>query len=783
MTTWRILARRAARRLSVPGGNPQLLEAQHHALSRQIPVLYAIILCSIWALAATYSNAAPWWLTIAIPALFTLGALARAILWLRPPKAGLGPERAHAELVRTNRLAAGIALAFAGWAFLLFPYGDAYARSHLAFSTAITFMACIFCMRQLRSSILIVTLIVNVAFGAFFAATGEPAFIAIAAHLVLVSAGMLAVLDINYHIFARMVNAQTETRRQSEAQTRLLRMIDDMPMAVMTVEPHTLKVNYANETSKHLIRSIEHLLPIKAGELLGTSIDVFHHDPQHQRRILADPANLPHSARIQLGPEVLDLKVSAITACDGSYLGPMLTWALVTKEAEAQRRIHQLAHFDSLTGLANRATFHERLEECIAAAGRPVALLLIDLDGFKFINDTQGHRAGDALLRQVADRLRQACGRPGTTVARLGGDEFAVLHPHGGAGESEALCTWLLQALAAPYELEGIRHLGLGACIGMALAPADGASGQTLLARADMALHAAKEAGKGLFRRFSIEMETSSQERTRLQTQLAQALRDRQGLFVFYQPIMDVRTRAVVAREALARWHQPARGWVSPAAFVPVAEQGGLIEPLGEFVLETACRDAAEWTDGARVAVNVSAAQLGRGTLGPAVRRALEASGLAAYRLEVEVTETALLGDGQEVIADLRRLREMGVRVALDDFGTGYSSLSHLRAFPFDKIKIDGLFVKDALARPECAAVVGAIAALGKRLGVATVAEGVETDADLELARQEGCTEVQGYLLGRPSPSARMAPLVDRINQGGEPAPPAFGGHAAVAST
>ncbi|WP_084438552.1 bifunctional diguanylate cyclase/phosphodiesterase [Shinella sp. HZN7] len=748
------LAYRIPNLLSVPADNPDLLKAQYRAFSWQLPIMYFILLSSTWALAATHMPIAPLWLTVLVPAVFTALCLVRILYWWRMRRIDPTPERARRALSRTNRLAVVIASAFTLWSFLLFPYGDAYTRSHIAFYMAITVITCIFCLLHLRSAALIVTVIVNGAFVAFFTVTGQPTFLAMAVNIVLVSIGMLVILLVNHRDFTAMVNAETEARRKHDEQSRLLRMIDDMPVAVMTVEPGTLRINYANETSKSLIRSIEHLLPINADSLLGTSIDVFHQHPQHQRNLLADPRNLPHNARIRVGPEVLDLKVSAITASDGGYLGPMLTWAIVTKEVEAESRIRQLAHFDTLTGLANRAAFHERLDAVLGCEVRCACLLFIDLDGFKLVNDTRGHRAGDALLKEVAARLRQACGAPDVVIGRLGGDEFAVLVPGDATDSVERLAVTLIELLALPYPLEAGRQIQIGASVGIALAPLHGTTGEELLAHADMALYAAKAAGKGAFRMYSPDMDARLQDRVRLEASLRRALREKDRLFVFYQPIVDIRSGEVTAREALVRWHHPHKGWVSPAEFIPIAEQSGLIDLLGEFVLDRACRDAAGWTDGARVAVNVSAVQLGKGTLAPMVLAALVGSGLSPERLEIEITETALLDGESDVVGDLRRLRDMGVRVALDDFGTGYSSLAHLRVFPFDKIKIDGSFVRDAVERPDCAAVVRCIADLGKRLGVTTVAEGVETEAHLACVRQEGCTEVQGYIVGRPAPGA-----------------------------
>ncbi|MFH6784671.1 MULTISPECIES: putative bifunctional diguanylate cyclase/phosphodiesterase [Methylobacterium] len=539
---------------------------------------------------------------------------------------------------------------------------------------------------------------------------------------------------------------------KGQEEYRLLRMIDDMPVAVMTVDPATYRITYINETSKRTLSQIEAHLPIKARDLMGASIDVFHRHPTHQRRLLADPANLPHHARIKVGPEVLDLQASAVRGTDGTYLGPMLTWSIVTQQVAAEARIHQLAHYDTLTGLANRSTFRERLEAVLAREGSALGLLFIDLDGFKVVNDSNGHLVGDALLCQVADRLRALCDQPGTVVSRLGGDEFAVTTPLTEPRALAAFADRLIDALVAPYPAEGERSLEVGASIGIAVAPEHGHEPEALLAHADMALYAAKAAGKRTYRLFCAEMETRMRDRLRIEAKLRAALTSRDELFLFYQPIIDVRTCTVTAREGLIRWHQPIRGWLSPGEFIPVAEESRLICDLGAWVLRRACEDAATWADKARVAVNVSPRQLGTGTLAPAVLEALLASGLPPDRLEIEVTESALLNDEKAGLADLRRIRDMGVRVALDDFGTGFSSLAHLRAFPFDKIKIDGSFVRDAVARPDCAAIVGVVADLGRRLGVTTVAEGVETQAHLDLVIAEGCSEVQGYLLGRPAP-------------------------------
>ncbi|KWA75671.1 histidine kinase [Burkholderia ubonensis] len=751
--------------IAAPARNPDLLAAQYRVFAGQLPVMYLILISSTWSLAVTHLGSAPTWLTVAVPCAMTLASLVRLLHWRRARLLDPTPETVLRALTFTNRLVIPIALTFTTWALLLFPYGDAWQKAQVAFYMAITLIGCVFSLMYLRSAALTVAVIVNVAFIAFFISTRQPTLVATAVNMVFVSAALIAVISVNYRGFLRTVDAQAESRMREHAQTRLMQMIDDMPVAVMTADPETFRINYLNATSLNLLRSIEHLLPIRADDALGAPIDFFHPHPQHQRRLLADPANLPHRTRVRLGPEVLDLQVSAVRDAEGHYIGPMLSWSIVTRQAEAETRIHELAHHDSLTGLPNRATFLAEFDACLRRSDKVIALLFIDLDGFKLINDARGHSAGDEVLRQVAERLRGQCPEPGMMLGRIGGDEFAVLMRDTDADGAMGAAARLVDTLVAPYAPSPDRQFRIGASIGCVLAPHHGNDAGVLLSRADMALYAAKKAGKGTYRMFSPDMETSAQERIALESKLRLALDENQGLYVFYQPIVDVRTRRITTREALLRWHHPRTGWISPARFIPVAERGGLIDRLGRFVLDQACRQAARWPDGARVAVNVSAGQLGHGTIAPAVAAALAGAGLTPDRLEIEVTETALLHDEGKAVADLRALRAMGVRVALDDFGTGFSSLAHLRAFPFDKIKIDGSFVRDAVTRPDCAAVVCAVADLGKRLGVTTVAEGVETEEQLACITEAGCREVQGFLLGRPEPGERDAPAIQWIER------------------
>ncbi|WP_156311836.1 EAL domain-containing protein [Methylobacterium platani] len=415
----------------------------------------------------------------------------------------------------------------------------------------------------------------------------------------------------------------------------------------------------------------------------------------------------------------------------------------VTARREAERRIAHMARHDALTDLPNRVLFRERLDALLAAGG--CALLWLDLDRFKVVNDTLGHAAGDALLREVARRMRAVL-VPRDTIARLGGDEFAVLLPESDALAASQAAAALVEAMQAPITVAG-RPMHVGVSIGVVLSSRHGGDADTLMARADRALYGAKAAGCNTFRLYDPAMDAAAEERQGLELDLRLGL-ERAEFALHYQPIVTAAERRTVCREALVRWRHPTRGLVPPGAFIPLAEETGLIDRLGAWILRRACHDAAAWTDGARVAVNVSAVQMRHGPFVATVRGALRASGLPPHRLEIEITETVPI-EG-EAADRLRALRRLGVRIALDDFGTGYSSLSYLRRFPFDTIKIDRSFVAD-IADPGTAAIVRAVVGIGAQLGATVTAEGIETEEQFAAVRREGCTEVQGYLIGRPA--------------------------------
>jgi diguanylate cyclase (GGDEF)-like protein len=418
--------------------------------------------------------------------------------------------------------------------------------------------------------------------------------------------------------------------------------------------------------------------------------------------------------------------------------------------AERERRITQLAFNDSLTGLPNRDFFRRHLDLELGQSARregKLALLCVDLDNFKTVNDTLGHPVGDELLRAVATRLSASV--RDSLVARLGGDEFIIiLSRFEGHDAIAAVADRLVASFAEPFRVAG-QELAIGASIGVAVSPWDGTDPDTLLKHVDLALYRAKDEGKGTFRFFEAEMNARAQSRRQLEMDLRRAVAE--GQFeLFFQPLFDLETNRISAFEALLRWHHPQRGLVSPNDFIPLAEETGLIIPIGAWVIQEACRQATRWPEDVRVAVNISSVQFGKAGLSEQLLQALAASGLDPKRLEVEITESIFLESTDTILSVLHSLRAIGVRIALDDFGTGYSSLSYLQSFPFDKIKIDRSFIEQLLSRSGSTAIVRAITSLARALGMETTAEGVENSAQLEELRLQGCSSVQGYLFSQP---------------------------------
>jgi diguanylate cyclase (GGDEF)-like protein len=431
----------------------------------------------------------------------------------------------------------------------------------------------------------------------------------------------------------------------------------------------------------------------------------------------------------------------------------------ITDRQRAEERIVHMARHDALTDLPNRMMLRERLDHELKRVkrGECLAVLCLDLDHFKSVNDTLGHPIGDELLKVVAERLRR-CTREPDTIARLGGDEFAIImtgmeRPT----DAVALAKRIRESITKPYHIDGHQILA-DISIGVSLAPIDASEPDQLLKNADMALYGAKGDGRGTYRFFEPEMDAKMKTRRELEMDLRGALVNSE-FELYYQPLVNLKTNEISAFEALVRWNHPTRGLISPAEFIPVAEETGLIIQLGEWVLRRACQETATWPAHIKVAVNLSPSQLKSRNLTQIVVSALAESGMPANRLQLEITETVLMQNTFNTLATLHALRKLGVQIAMDDFGTGYSSLSYLRSFPFDKIKIDRSFIQDLSNGAEPLAIVHAVAGLAKSLNMISTAEGVETQQQLDQLQAIGCTEMQGYLFSHARPAADIVRL------------------------
>jgi diguanylate cyclase (GGDEF)-like protein len=428
----------------------------------------------------------------------------------------------------------------------------------------------------------------------------------------------------------------------------------------------------------------------------------------------------------------------------------------ITERQRAEERVGHMARHDALTDLPNRVLLRERLEHELKRVkrGECLAVLCLDLDQFKGVNDTLGHPIGDELLKLVADRLR-GCTREPDTIARLGGDEFAIIMTQmQKANDAATLSRRIRESIVKPYQIEG-HQIVTDISIGISISPIDGTEPDELLKNADMALYGAKADGRGTYRFFELEMDARMKARRDLEMDLRKALTHKE-FELYYQPLVNLQTNEITAFEALLRWKHPTRGTISPADFIPIAEETGLIIPLGEWVLKTACQETVNWPDHVKVAVNLSPTQLTNRNLVDLVKKALADSGLDACRLQLEITETVLLQNTFATLARLHELRKLGAQIALDDFGTGYSSLSYLRSFPFDKIKIDQSFIQDMSNGAEPLAIVNAVAGLAKCLNMISTAEGVETQQQMDTVQSIGCTEMQGYLFSRARPAKEI---------------------------
>jgi diguanylate cyclase (GGDEF)-like protein len=467
--------------------------------------------------------------------------------------------------------------------------------------------------------------------------------------------------------------------------------------------------------------------------------------------------------------ELADGRVVTITHEPMQAGGFVDTVTDVTQQRLAEARMAYMALHDDLTGLPNRVLFRQRLTEALhrVPRGEACAVLCLDLDQFKSVNDAFGHPVGDVLLKAVTDRLCRIM-RQTDTVARLGGDEFAIVQSNVDTpADTTTLAVRLLQEFKAPFEVAG-HDLVIGTSIGIAIAPGDGDDPDLLLKSAEIALYQAKSDGRDRYRYFEPEMDALIQARHELEVDLRGALAA--GQFeLYFQPLINLKKQRISGFEALIRWRSPRRGMVSPADFIPLAEEIGVIIQIGEWVLREACRYAVSWPEPLKVAVNISTIQFKDHNLVRTVIQALRDSGLDPTRLELEITESVMITDFDAALAVLHQLRKLGVSISMDDFGTGYSSLSYLRSFPFDKIKIDQSFVRELGQKSDCTAIIRAVTGMCDSLGITSTAEGVETPRQLRLLQAERCTEIQGYIFSRPRPAREIAALIRDFSQNGRP--------------
>jgi diguanylate cyclase (GGDEF)-like protein/PAS domain S-box-containing protein len=543
--------------------------------------------------------------------------------------------------------------------------------------------------------------------------------------------------------------------KQREASFRLLFDSNPVPMILCAVEDgRVIGVNDAAAEHYGYSRSAFEQLKVR-------DLQAFDGEPPWAGDRPSDEQAARTWKHVRADGTLIDLAIYSRHLVYNEQPTVLLALMDITERKRAEARLAFLAEHDALTGLPNRNLLRHRMDEMLLHTRRSsdkTAVLVLGLDSFKSVNDTLGHGVGDRLLRAVGKRLRSML-RDEDIVARLDSDAFAVVQAGLARPEDAAqLCRRLLAAIAEPYLLDG-NLVVIGATIGIAMAPSDGDEPETLLKNADMALSRAKRETRGTFSYFEAGMDARAQSRRKIEIELRDAIQ-REMLHPHYQPLVDLSTGRITGFEALARWPHPERGMITPAEFVPVAEETGLITALGRLMLRRASHDAANWPDDVRVAVNLSPLQFRAGNVLSLVTDALKQSGLSPKRLELEITETLVLEKSSQVVTTLHALRALGVRISMDDFGTGYSSLSYLRSFPFDKIKIDQSFIRDLAANHEAQAIVRSIISLGKGLGVTITAEGVESEAELRCLRAEGCHEGQGYLFSRPRPNSDIIALL-----------------------
>ena len=616
--------------LAVPKDNERLLLAQYHAFTRQVPLMYFVLLVNTWALVSTQAGRAPRWLAIYMPVLMTVVCAIRVYAWLRSYSQVPSPAEAHRALVRTVTMSGILAVVFTAWALALFPYGDDFGKSHVAFYMAITVVGCFFCLLHLRPAAFAVALIANIAFVGFFALSGNGTLIAMSINVFLVTAIMLVILLVYYRDFERMVNGQTELQALSDENMRT-------------------------------------------------------------------------------------------------------------------------ANLDALTGLPNRRHFFSLLDTAFAKPplerGR-IALGVLDLDGFKLVNDLHGHLVGDKLIAAVGERLAQVSGGD-LRFARIGGDEFAFFNENSGdlqmlLTDAEKLCA----SLKTPFHLAGIT-VRIGGSIGMAVYPELASKADELYERADYALYHGKRNRKGHVTLFNASHEAEIQRDSLIETSLHSAKLDKE-LSIQFQPIVDIGTGKTVACEALARWNSPELGMVAPDDFIAIAERAGLVGLLTRTLLSKALLAANQWPSDIRLSFNLSAHDINAPDGVAGIASVLMASGFDPSRLDFEITETAVIGNFNQAKAAMNRLKSLGCGISLDDFGTGFSSLSQLHALPLTKIKVDRSFVTSIQDRPASYKIVKSLLTLSQDMDIGCIVEGVETIEELNALRDMGARQVQGFYYSRP---------------------------------
>jgi len=616
--------------LAVPKDNERLLLAQYHAFTRQVPLMYFVLLVNTWALVSTQAGRAPRWLAIYMPVLMTVVCAIRVYAWLRSYSHVPTPAEAHRALVRTVTMSGVLAVVFTTWALALFPYGDDFGKSHVAFYMAITVVGCFFCLLHLRPAAFAVALIANIAFVGFFALSGNGTLIAMSINVFLVTAIMLVILLVYYRDFERMVNGQSELQALSDENMRT-------------------------------------------------------------------------------------------------------------------------ANLDALTGLPNRRHFFSLLDTAFAKPplerGR-IALGVLDLDGFKLVNDLHGHLVGDKLIAAVGERLAQVSGGD-LRFARIGGDEFAFFNENSGdlqmlLTDAEKLCA----SLKTPFHLAGIT-VRIGGSIGMAVYPELASKADELYERADYALYHGKRNRKGHVTLFNASHEAEIQRDSLIETSLHNAKLDNE-LSIQFQPIVDIGTGKTVACEALARWNSPELGMVAPDDFIAIAERAGLVGMLTRTLLSKALIAANQWPSDIRLSFNLSAHDINAPDGVAGIASVLMASGFDPSRLDFEITETAVIGNFNQAKAAMNRLKSLGCGISLDDFGTGFSSLSQLHALPLTKIKVDRSFVTSIQDRPASYKIVKSLLTLSQDMDIGCIVEGVETIEELNALRDMGARQVQGFYYSRP---------------------------------